>query len=103
MDIWASIALIIVVPAVIFLVTAASISALGMPRGELRVLLLAGLLLAPVAVVCVWLSRQPWLAPPWDWAVDWAGNVTGLVVSYAIIAATTVSAKRGLGLIHYRR
>jgi len=98
MNPWSIIAICLVAPALLFLLAAAVVSGLRMPREVVRSLLLAGLALLPVAVVCVWLRDQPWLGPPWDFIVNLGGTAAGFIVFYAVIVGFAVAARNVLGL-----
>ena len=98
MNTWSIIAIGLVAPALLFLLTVAVMSGLRMPRELVRSLLLAGIGLLPVAVVCVWLRDQPWLGTPWDFIVDFSGTAAGFVVAYALLVGLAVAARNVLGL-----
>ena len=103
MDIWTTIALMLVIPAAVFLVTAAVVSAVRMSRREARRLLLTGLAVTPVALLCVWLIRQPWLREPWDTIVDVIAFGAGFFVYYAAITAVVRGGRWVVGKKNTRR
>jgi len=98
MDSWTIIAICLIVPAMLFLLIAAIVSALRMPRPQLRALVFSGLASIPIAIVCAWMQDQPWLVSPWESVVNLVGEVAGFVVAYALIAVITVAIRHSVGL-----
>ena len=103
MDIWTKIALMLVIPAAIFLITAAVVSGVRMSRREARKLLLTGLALTPLALLCVWLTRQPWLRDPWSTIVDVIAFGAGFTVYYAVIVGLVRGTRWIVGKKNTRR
>jgi hypothetical protein len=104
MDAWSLAGILIVVPAILFLIAVAAASAVRMSREDARQLMFAGIVLTPVALICGWLGKVA--SQPWDTIAHLAGDFAGFVVAYAVIAAllrciSTVTV-RALNLVQKR-